>query len=405
MASAVEPKSFELVDGDRVALVGNTFIDRMDQNGYLETLLTVRFHKARLIFRNLGWPGDTVYQRERPLNFGDLKEHLAAVRPTVIFVSYGTMESLDGPAKLPNFVAKYKELLGQLASSTARIVVIGSSQHEYLGPRLPSPGERNQNVALYNEAIGRLAGELGHRYVSLDGLISRTIAPRKLEAQYYGLTTNGIHLRAASYLKAGKMIESDLGLDTASWSCKVRLPERRIAMGGGKADQLAITPGTIQFRITDDVLPSPQPPREQRSVAHELSSLAAHRSLTVSGAEPGRYELLIDGKQIAANSVKEGARQLLLYWHTAPEFDDAEQLRQAILHKNQLWFFRYRPHNGEYVYGRRSKSFEHNSGNEQFPAEMQQLDRRIAEAEAEIHKLAQPVPHLYEIRSIGAEEK
>jgi hypothetical protein len=220
-----------------------------------------------------------------------------------------------------------------------------------------------------------------------------------------GITNNGIHLKPVGYFKAAKMIETGLGLDLDAWSCKLDLAKRRITARGASSDQFAVTPDGIRFRLVDKMLPAPRPPQAARPLAHAIATYAASRTLFVDGLDRGRYELLIDGKQIAAAQQQAGQRPLSFSWQSSPEFDNAERLRQEINRKNQLWFFRYRPHNGEYVYGRRSKSFEHNSGNEQFPAEMKELDERIAEAEDTIHKLAQPVPHTYEIKRIAAEEK
>src|SRR6185312_6387245 len=52
--------SFELVDGDRVVLIGGTLIERDQSFGYLEARLTRRYPDRSITFRNLGWSGDTV---------------------------------------------------------------------------------------------------------------------------------------------------------------------------------------------------------------------------------------------------------------------------------------------------------------------------------------------------------
>ena len=48
--------------------------------------------------------------------------------------------------------------------------------------------------------------------------------------------------------------------------------------------------------------------------------------------------------------------------------------------KNQLFFYRFRPLNAEYVVGRRVNPF----GSVNFPGEMKQLDERIAEHDQQI---------------------
>ena len=102
---AAEP--LELVDGDRVVLLGSTVIEREQSSGYWETMMTTRFPRCNVVFRNLGWSGDTVFGEARAGfgvaadGFRELKEHVEALKPTVIFVSYGANESFAGEAGLP----------------------------------------------------------------------------------------------------------------------------------------------------------------------------------------------------------------------------------------------------------------------------------------------------------------
>jgi hypothetical protein len=73
--------------------------------------------------------------------------------------------------------------------------------------------------------------------------------------------------------------------------------------------------------------------------------------------------------------------------------EDYETVRGEIIQKNQYFFYRWRAHNGEYIYGRRAKGSgdgygQGNSGNEQFPSEMAEFDRLIEEKEKRISDLA-----------------
>lgn len=91
------------------------------------------------------------------------------------------------------------------------------------------------------------------------------------------------------------------------------------------------------------------------------------------------------GYQIAGRAM---ARELGLLPRTADllESPTPEQLRlaEAIRDKNQLFFYRYRPVNAEYIVGRRKEPF----GVVNFPGEMARLDEMVAEAEEEIWALA-----------------
>jgi lysophospholipase L1-like esterase len=64
-----------------------------------------------------------------------------------------------------------------------------------------------------------------------------------------------------------------------------------------------------------------------------------------------------------------------------------EALREQIRARNELWFYRFRPLNAEYVVGRRLNPF----GSVNFPPEMKRLDERIAEQDQRIWRQARAV--------------
>src|SRR5205085_4760819 len=127
-AGATDP--FELRDGDRVVWLGGTLIEREQRYGYWETALTLRYPDRNLIFRNLGWSGDTVWGEARAgfdtpkEGFRRLLDATLAVKPTVVLVGYGTNESFAGEAGLPRFVEQLNKLLDDLAPARARFVLL-----------------------------------------------------------------------------------------------------------------------------------------------------------------------------------------------------------------------------------------------------------------------------------------
>src|SRR6185295_9380638 len=104
-------------------LLGNTLIEREQRYGSWEEALTLIFPKQQVIFRNLGWSGDTVFGIARA-GFGSqadgfkhLKEHVEAIKPNVILLAYGTNESFDGEAGLTQFQKGLDTLLDTLAKT------------------------------------------------------------------------------------------------------------------------------------------------------------------------------------------------------------------------------------------------------------------------------------------------
>src|SRR5438477_2828551 len=157
---------FELADGDRVVFIGNTFVERDIKHNYLETLLTIRYPGRNIIFRNMGWSGDTVFvpaRAGRGPNKGIdlLVEYVKDLRPTVLFIAYGMNESFEGEAGLSRFVDGYNKLLDALAATKARVVLISPIPHEDLGRPLPDPAEHNKQLKMYSDAIEQIANKRG----------------------------------------------------------------------------------------------------------------------------------------------------------------------------------------------------------------------------------------------------
>src|SRR5262249_5761991 len=85
------PASFELKDGDRVVLLGDTLIEREQAHGFVELTLTARFPDRNVLFRNLGWSADTPqgesrvgFDHDKPPEFWfqQLTNSIAQARPT-----------------------------------------------------------------------------------------------------------------------------------------------------------------------------------------------------------------------------------------------------------------------------------------------------------------------------------
>ncbi len=63
MAADADKPALELHRGDHICIIGNTLADRMQHDGWLETLLHARFPRHELVVRNLGFSGDELTVR------------------------------------------------------------------------------------------------------------------------------------------------------------------------------------------------------------------------------------------------------------------------------------------------------------------------------------------------------
>ena len=383
--------TFTLKDGGRVVLLGNTLIEREQQTGYWESALTRRFPGANVQVRNLGWSGDTVFGEARagfgtPADgFKHLKEHVLALKPTVILVAYGSNEGFDGARGLPRFVQGLNTLLDTLAPARARIILLSPLRQEDLGRPLPDPAEQNQRLALYRDAIRDVAQKRGLAFVDFYKLVG-------VAAQVAPLTDNGIHLTPYGYWRTAAALEKGLGLPAPRWQVDVSAKGGKPVAQGARISDMRTSP--IHFRVTDDVLPVPPAPA---AGAPKKPAAQGERVLCVSGLPPGRYTLAVDGTPVASADAAEWGRGVRL--ERGPEFEQSERLRQTVVAKDRLYFHRWRPQNETYLFGFR----KHEQG--QNAREVPQFEPLVEHLEADIARLRKPVPHTYQLVPAGQEKK
>ena len=376
---------FELKDGDRVVLIGGTLVEREQATGYLETRLIRRFPDRNLTFRNLGWSGDTVEGVSQagfgPVEdgFKHLVEHVLSLKPTVLIVGFGANESFEGAAGLPKFLQGFEKLLKAVEPAKARLVFLSPTRQEDLGPPLPDPSRHNAELALYRDAIEAEAEKRGAAFVDLFRFLpdGSKADPRR------PLTTNGIHFSPYGYHRLASVIDTRLiGLKFASnWG--------RSDLGAVKVSHAADirnwgkVPGGFRFEMLDSSLPVPRPPdgaAEQPTEGRVISAIKL---------DPGRYLLKVDGFILASATDADWKAGVAI--QHGPEFDQVEALRAAVVAKNELYFYRWRPQNETYLFGFR----KHEQGKN--AREIPLFDPLIAAKEAEIARLRVPVPHTYEL--------
>src|SRR5438309_8599632 len=81
--SDAQAAGLELKKGDHICIIGNTLAERMQHDGWLETLIHARFPQHELVFRNLGYSGDEIEfgKRLRSMDFGSPDQWLAGNAP------------------------------------------------------------------------------------------------------------------------------------------------------------------------------------------------------------------------------------------------------------------------------------------------------------------------------------
>lgn len=386
----------EFRDGDRVVFLGNTLIERAQSYGYWETLLTRRFPNRAVTFRNLGWSGDTVFAESRAgfdtpaEGFQRLTDQILRLQPTVILVGYGNNAAFAGEEGLATFLDGLNRLLAVLEQTEARIVLLSTTGQENLGPPLPDPAAHNRDLATYASALRKVAEERGYGFVDFLSWQSQ-----QTDFDPMPLTDNGLHFTAYGYWKTAGRLEEQLFPTVDPWSLKLRADGEVTQAQGVNVSELKAETRRLRFHGRDEVLPVPIPPNLQGTGMTEPTQ--GVRTLSVSGLAPGRYALTIDGQPVAAADAAEWAAGVSLV--KGPQFDQVQKLREAIIRKNQLYFYRWRPQNITYLFGFR----KHEQGNN--AKEIPEFDPLVAEQEAKIAQLRVPAVHTFELLPENGRDK
>jgi lysophospholipase L1-like esterase len=198
---------------------------------------------------------------------------------------------------------------------------------------------------------------------------------------------------------ANESFEGEAGLEKFKKGYEKLLDELKPA----GARMVLLTP--IPF-MTAQSLPDPKEPNRRLGLfVDEIKKLAERRKLLCADLFTGfgsPQDCTDDGVHL--NDAGYRATRKLLFQALENDrcldpvmFRIDVLLRNAIIAKNQLYFYRWRPQNETYLFGFR----KHEQGKN--AKEVAEFDPLIAKAEEEIDKLKKPKPHRYEI--VPAEKK
>lgn len=205
----------ELVQGERLALVGNSTAERMNLFGNFETALHLRHPKLEIAFRNFARPADEVGLRQRASDYTKIDDPLKVFGPETLLCFFGYNESYAGKLGLEKFQADYEKLLDEYAKTyprdaagtNPRFVIVSPIAFEASGnPLLPAGKTENENLALYTEAARAVAAKRGLAFVDIFTPTSAAFAAEP-GLQY---TINGVHVNAAGDALIAQALDSAL---------------------------------------------------------------------------------------------------------------------------------------------------------------------------------------------------
>lgn len=208
----VAQTNLELKPNDDVCIIGNTLADRMQHDGWFETMLQLRQPDHRLVIRNLGFSGDELTLRLRSQDFGTPDQWLTRCKADVVFAFFGYNESFAGEAGLAKFKSDLDEFIRHTlsqkfnGSTPPRLVLCSPIAHENLhDPHLPDGSENNRRIAVYVAAMADVVRKHNVAFVDLYqpslALYAETKSP---------LTINGVHLNPLGNRRIAEVLQTAL---------------------------------------------------------------------------------------------------------------------------------------------------------------------------------------------------
>lgn len=207
-----DPLPFKFQKDDVVAVLGNGLPDRMQHDGWFETLLQNELQGKQVRFRNMSTSGDRPDSFPRSSGATSMTEYLRHVQADVVFAFFGYNESFAGVKGASDYQKKLVDFVRRTRGSKAngksfpRIILFSPIAHENTGNRnVPNGRSHNVRLAAYAKATEKAAREAGVGYVDLfhpsQQFFKEALSP---------LTINGVHLTAEGNKQLAEVIAAAL---------------------------------------------------------------------------------------------------------------------------------------------------------------------------------------------------
>ena len=390
----------------RIALVGNSLFERDAEHGYLETELTRLWPETKIVFRNLGWAGDTV-QGDARIEFGPqeqerqawqrpggatgdygyekLLRHIHDAGPDVLLIGYGSNVAFTRGAGLERFKQGLDRLLRDLGPTEVRVVLVAPPPREIQLAARAQLLEQNRWLEQVSGHLHQVSADRGHLLVDLFHAW-----PQPTDKSSMALTDNGIHLNAAGYQTLASLVVQQLQMTAEPWKLQVQTDGSVLEAAGTQVEAIGKTPFGLRMLLQDDHLPAFRWSSENRLFESAGTDPGRNRRiLQIEGLAEGMFVLDIDGRRVARGSAEQWAAGVNIT--AGPEFEQTDRLRDEILAKNRLHFYGFRPQNKAYIHLFRRHERGHHA------AELQQFARLVKEREQYIARLRVPVSRHYEL--------
>jgi lysophospholipase L1-like esterase len=391
---AATAKEFFFKKDDRIVFLGDSITEQYQYSTYIELYLTTRFPDWNLTFINAGIGGDTAGG-----GASRFKAHVLDEKPTAVTINFGMNDGGYGkfnPGAAKAFIDNTEKMLKMAKDANVRVALLSPNA---VDRRNKSNGaEYVETQKQFYAPLAKSAEKFGFSFVD-QYAITRAATdrmekddPKAAVAKPY---PDGFHTGPPGGLLMAHAILTGLNAPAIVSDVVIEVGAKKADPTSAKVTDLKFEGDTISFTRTDAALPLPiqkdwLPMLPYLNELKDLNRL----SLIMEGLKDGNYSVSIDGIKVGtftAKQLNDGVN--LGNLTTGPIFDQANKVFQAINAKNQLVHQRFR---GVVMFN--APDWLADVAAERKPKELAKRMEAINAAQAEIYKLAKPVPRKFEIK-------
>jgi len=421
----------QILDGDTFVFIGNSITHQCLYTQYVEDYFYTRYPSVKIRFHNSGVSGDVaddVLHR--------FEEDIARFKPKYASILIGMNDGRYTPFENEIFNTYKKDmtmLLDNLEQRNIIPIVMTPTMFD-LRPALKGDNwldaddinniHYNATLSFFGAWLYQIANERGYGFVNMFEPLNRITRENRKDNADFTMIADAVHPGEGGQLVMALALLIDIEADPVVSTIHLDYQDdtwETIQLINGKLETLG--GDNIKFDFTSGSLPWVVP--EEASQGFKLtnaSEMMSQETIRITGLDPGKYTLQIDGKAIGNYSYLQFAQGIdLAENYSTPQHQQAAKIAQLNKKRNEetikpmrdLWLAR--------KFVRKFIESPDNFDDEEekdeirewlaeefgltdleqflevFPGKLDPLKQKASEIEDQIYNLNQPVTHIYEI--------
>lgn len=414
---------FFIHDGDRVVFLGDSITEQRLYTTYIEAYALTRHPNWKLWFRNVGWGGDTAWLRQRA--HPDEKQLFAAddaaqqsmvensvgrglerdvlpLKPSVVTVKFGMNDHAYQAFRediFKAYVRSQTQIAKVLHEHGARVAFLTPQPIEEKRAD-PDKDVKNESLRKFSDGLKEMAGKTGSTFVDqFDPYMAIMMRERAGNPTAFIGGGDAVHPGPPGHTLMAWAVLKGLGASAQVSRAEIDARAQKVVGAEGcEVKNLKAAGAQVSFDRTDEALPMPIDERAEPALklAPVLDELSRYE-LRVTGLPAGDYELTVDGGAAGKFTGEDLAKGCNLTLKAGPVTEQAREVLRLVFEKNNTYFRRWRDIQlyvfpswlkGPEVEGKRT-------------AELEKLDRQIAELESQIDSVRKPKSRHFELKRAG----